>query len=61
MKEIYEPSSIEICSKCIDIRATWSPDEERRRRGVPKEEEQWRPPGCDRALSVRVSSRRENQ
>ena len=61
MKEPYEPSPIEIWRKCFDIRTTWSPDEERRRRGAAKDEDQWRPPGCDRTLSLRVSSRHKTR
>jgi len=46
--EPYEPSPIEIWQQCSDIQATWTPEEELRRRGA--KENEWRPPGCDRAL-----------
>jgi hypothetical protein len=59
MKEPYEPSPIEIWRQCSDIQATWTADEERKRRGDA--EMQWRPPGCQRVLRMGTSSRMENQ
>jgi hypothetical protein len=53
MKEQYEPSPIEIWQQCSDIQATWTREEELKRRGAGKD--QWRPPGCNRALRLEAS------
>jgi hypothetical protein len=58
MKEPYEPSQLEIWRQCSDIQATWTRDEEQKRRGFI---EQWRPPGCERALRIGTSSRSVHQ
>jgi hypothetical protein len=54
MRESYDPSPLEIWRQCSAIQATWSPDEERRRRGAANE--QWRPPGCERELRMGPAS-----
>ncbi len=59
MREPYEPSPVEIWRQCFDIQATWTPAEERKRRGDTGE--QWRPPGCQRVLRMGTSPRMENQ
>jgi hypothetical protein len=51
----YEPSPLEIWRQCSDIRATWSRDEERKRRAVA--EEPWLPPGFNHVMRIGVSSR----
>ena len=53
--EPYEPSPLEIWQQCSDIQATWTREEELKRRG--SSEDQWRPPGCQRALRWEASSR----
>jgi hypothetical protein len=54
MRESYEPSPLEIWRQCSDIQATWSRDEERRRRGAA--DEHWCPPGCERELRFGTSA-----
>ena len=55
MKDSYEPSPIEIWQQCSYIQATWTREEERKRRGAGKVE--WLPPGCKRVLKSEASSR----
>jgi hypothetical protein len=55
MKDSYEPSPIEIWQQCSNIQATWTPEEEQKRRGAG--EVRWLPPGCNRVLQLESSSR----
>ncbi len=48
MRKPYEPSPLEIWRQCFDIQATWTREEEQKRRGAI--EVQWRPPGCECVL-----------
>jgi hypothetical protein len=51
MKEPYEPSPFEIRRCCFEIQATWTPEEERKRRGAEKTPH-WNPPGSKRRLRI---------
>jgi hypothetical protein len=59
VRESYEPSPLDIWLQCSDIRATWSPDEERKRRGAAKD--RWCLPGYERKLRFATSSRIGNR
>ena len=56
MRESYEPSPLDIWLQCSDIQATWSPDEERKRRGAAHQP--WRLPGYDRELRISLPRHR---
>lgn len=59
MKDPYEPSPLEIWRQCVLIQATWTREEEQKRRGAAQD--RWRPPGCERVLRTLRSARIENQ
>jgi hypothetical protein len=59
MKDKYQPSPIEIWQQCSNIQATWTPEEERKRRGAG--EVRWLPPGCHRALRLDAPTRLKRQ
>jgi hypothetical protein len=58
-KSTYEPSPIEIWQQCSNIQATWTREEELKRRGAGKIV--WVPPGCKRALQLDASSRLKSE
>ena len=55
MKKTYEPSPIEIWQQCSNIQASWTREEELRRRAEGQVE--WYPPGCESVLRSEASSR----